>query len=327
VRARLCSAYRRTGADPPLADPGAAHGVPMEGYYWRLVDPVGGRVLVALCGACRSGRRRWAVVALAARPGVILGQGVHEEPLLDSRRMGVIVGGALDGSTRALRVTIAEDMWADVSIAVAAVGSRPLLGALGPAHLLPWLPQYWHPVAMGARANGEACLGDERVRVDGWHAYLEKNWGRGFAREWWWGHAAGFAQGDAEVAFAGGPVGVGRLAVPMTAVVVRLGQRRVSLAPPLGAVTAHAGDGEWRVRARRPGWEVRIDADRAGGEPHVLPVPDVRTGGVEDRSHQHLAGRLALEVRRRGRLVFRGETGLAGLERDVTPPLRGAPPP
>jgi tocopherol cyclase len=299
----------------------------MEGYYWRLVDPAGGRVLVALCGACRTGGRRWAVLALAAHPGRRLAHGVHEAPLLDPRRMAVSVGEALAGSTRSLRVSTAADLWVDVAIEAPAEAGPRALGALGPAHLVPWLPQYWHPVTMGARAYGWASLGDGKVRVDGWHAYLEKNWGHGFAREWWWGQASAFGEGEAEVAFAGGPVGFGPLAVPMTAVVIRLDRRRVSLAPPLAAVTARVGDREWIVRARRPGWDVRIDADAAGREPHVLPVPDVRSGGVEARSHQHLAGRLALEVRRRGQRVFRGESDLAGLERDVTPALPGAPPP
>ena len=31
------SAYRARGADLPFGDPGAAHGVPFEGYYWRIV--------------------------------------------------------------------------------------------------------------------------------------------------------------------------------------------------------------------------------------------------------------------------------------------------
>ena len=32
-----------------------AHGVAMEGYYWRLTDPAAGRCIVALCGVCRGG--------------------------------------------------------------------------------------------------------------------------------------------------------------------------------------------------------------------------------------------------------------------------------
>ena len=46
-----------------------------------------------------------------------------------------------------------------------------------------------------------------------------------------------------------------------------------------------------------------------------VPVPGERR--TLPRSHQHLAGRLALTVHRGGRLLFRGESTLAGLEHGV----------
>ena len=52
----LLDAYRRTGADLPFGDPRRAHGVAMEGYYWRLSDPASGRCVIALCGVCRAPR-------------------------------------------------------------------------------------------------------------------------------------------------------------------------------------------------------------------------------------------------------------------------------
>ena len=36
--ANLLRIYRRTGADLPFGDPRGHHGVPMEGYFWRLTD-------------------------------------------------------------------------------------------------------------------------------------------------------------------------------------------------------------------------------------------------------------------------------------------------
>ncbi len=39
--------YRRLGADPPFGDPRRAHGIAMEGYYWRLSDPGSGRVIAS----------------------------------------------------------------------------------------------------------------------------------------------------------------------------------------------------------------------------------------------------------------------------------------
>ena len=64
--------FRATGADLPFADLRRAHGVAMEGYFWRLSDPRTGRVVVALCGLCRAADGFWATVALAGHPGGFL---------------------------------------------------------------------------------------------------------------------------------------------------------------------------------------------------------------------------------------------------------------
>ena len=63
------SAYRARGADLPFGDPGAAHGVPFEGYYWRVVDPASGAVVVALSAVCRGLDGPWGLSTLAAHPG------------------------------------------------------------------------------------------------------------------------------------------------------------------------------------------------------------------------------------------------------------------
>ena len=60
----LIAAYRRAGADLPFGDPARAHGVGMEGYYWRFTDVEAGRVVIVLCGICTAGAGRWALVAL-----------------------------------------------------------------------------------------------------------------------------------------------------------------------------------------------------------------------------------------------------------------------
>jgi hypothetical protein len=59
--------------------------------------------------------------------------------------------------------------------------------------------------------------------------------------------------------------------------------------------------------------EIEAEADPAAA--HLLPVPIAAERRAEPRSRQHLAGRLAVTVRRRGGVVYRGETLLAGLER------------
>lgn len=310
VASRVLSAYRRTGADAPWTDPGASHGVGMEGYYWRIADPASGRAVVALCGTCRTGERDWSVVALASHPGGGLSQGVVEHHVTDPARFGVRAGEVLRGSTERLRVDLAPRARLDITLSPRVAGPAR---ALGPAHLVPWLPQYWQPVAMACDVRGEAVIGEETIRLDGATAYLEKNWGRGFAGDWWWGQAS--LGEEVGVAFAGGPVGVGPLRAPVCAVALRMRDEVTSLATPLARVRARASDSEWSVRAQQPGLAVTIEGEADPASAHVLPVPDVRTGSVEPRSRQHLAGRLRLEVRRGRRVAYRGETPLAGLER------------
>src|SRR3954449_6903566 len=66
---RLLAAYRRTRAALPFGDPRAAHGVGMEGYFWRFTDPRTGRVVIVICGACRAPDGPWALVAAGSHPG------------------------------------------------------------------------------------------------------------------------------------------------------------------------------------------------------------------------------------------------------------------
>ena len=67
--ARPLAAYRATGADSPLGDPARAHGVPLEGYFWRIVHPPSGVVVVALGAVCRNADRSWGLATLAVHPG------------------------------------------------------------------------------------------------------------------------------------------------------------------------------------------------------------------------------------------------------------------
>ena len=287
--------YRRTGADLPRQDPGGAHGVPMEGHFWRIVAPEVGRALIVLCGACRTDGRDWALVAAAAEPGHLAAETVVDEYTLDPDELGVWVPGVLDGSARHLRARVG-DLHVDVRLGEGHRAPR----ALGPAHLLPFLPQYWQPLVLAAPVRGSATLGGEEVDLRGATAYVEKNWGHGFAGEWWWGHAE---LGDVTVAFAGGPIGP----VRPTSLVVRVGDEVHAITPPLGLVRADVGSGEWRIRARRRGISVLLEGE--GDEPFTLPVPDVRAGIARPRSRQHVAARV--RVRIGGRTY---ESALAGLE-------------
>jgi tocopherol cyclase len=260
-------------------------------------------------------------VACAAHPGGFVRWASVTPASAHREGFGADAGNVLRGSARALAVRLGDDAWVDVRLSPRVVWPRRGFGALGPAHVVPGLPQYWHPVVLAAEVEGEACLAGDRVRLDGASAYLEKNWGPGFAGRWWWGHGAAFPDGDTAVAFAGGPV-LGPIAA--TAVVVRAGAELLRFAPPL----AHATADGWRVRARSPRYSLELEGDDAGTEPHVLPVPDVASGRVDMRSHQWLAGRLHVHLRRGRRTVVDATSPLAGLELGfpVSPPRRDARP-
>lgn len=294
----MIDTWRRTGADLPYGDLGADRGTPFEGWYWRFSDPSSGRVVIALCG----GMRTWALGAVAAHPGYAVDQGIA------GAVREVITGPA---ALRAGSSHVAAELTDVVP------WPRRALGALGPAHLLPWMPQYWQPLVLRATAHGEALVRGERIAIDGWHAYHEKNWGPQFAGDWWWGQA--HVDEDADVAFAGGHL-KGPLAA--TAVVVRAGGEVIALAPP-ALVRTRLGEGTWSVRARSARDSVEIEAE--GGRPHVLPVP-AGDRVAEPRSHQVLAGRLAVTVRRGRRTLLRAESPLAGLERGFSAPRRVAQP-
>src|SRR5918999_4006537 len=222
---RLLNAYRRSGADLPFGDPGRAHGSAMEGYYWRIVDASAGSVIVLLCGVCQGPEGPWARVAFAAHPGGFVRHAVIAPAAGRRDCFGVRAAGTVHASTEDLHADLGDDTWIELRTRSPVLWPRPVFGALGPAHAIPGLGQYWHPVVLAARVEGQACVGGLPVSLDGATAYVEKNWGPRFAGHWWWGHADAFPGSDATVAFAGGRLGVAGQVVAPTAVGGR-GRRR-----------------------------------------------------------------------------------------------------
>ena len=100
-----------------------------------------------------------------------------------------------------------------------------------------------------------------------------------------------------------------------TLIAVRVGERLITLAPPLARTVARVGGGAWAVHARSAAYEVELEGDEAGSAV-ALPVPLADRVATEPRSRQALAGRLGVVVRRRGRTLLRAESCLAGLERE-----------
>jgi len=285
----------------------------MEGYYWRFTDSASGRCLVALCGVCGAPDGVWAVVALAGHPGGFVRWTNASSAAADFDALGVAAWDAdgaavLRGSDRRLAVGLGPDARLDVVLEGRAEWPRGAFGGLGPAHVVPGLPQYWHPWLLHARVRGEAVLGRQTIDLDGFDAYAEKNWGARFPGRWWWGQA-GFGDGTL-AAFAGGRLG-GPLAASV--LVLRTGREVLRLAPPSAVVSANVGDGAWRLRARSARVAVELEGE-AAAPPHLLPVPVPAERRAVLRSEHHLGGRLRVSARRGRRVLLHEESTVAGLE-------------
>jgi Tocopherol cyclase len=286
----------------------------MEGYYWRLTDAAAGRVVVALCGVSSGPDGAWAAVALASHPGGFVRSRVEPVATADAERFGARAGRAFVARDDRLQVDLGPDARLDVRFARPRRWPRRAFGGLGPAHALPGIGQYWHPWMLGAAVEGGGRIGEAEVDLAGATAYAEKNWGAGFPRRWWWGQAHGFEHPELCLCFAGGLIGPPPLGLSASALVVGTGTTVLRLGPPLASVSAEAGDGGWRLRGRGPLHSLEVEGAAAGSRAVALPVPVPAERCTEPRAAQHLAGAVALTVRRGRRVLFRGRSTLAGLE-------------
>ena len=318
---RLLRAYRATGADAPYSDPVRAHGVAMEGYFWRFSDPASGRVLIALNGVNRGpDGTHWATLGVAAHPSGHLLTVVHPDGAADPDDLGAFAGEVFSGTRHRLVVDLGPDTRIDVELRDHRPWPRASLGGSSVFQSVPALNQYWHPWLLGGRAYGEATVGHETWTLDGWSVYGEKNWGKGgFPDSWWWGQAQGFDGVGAEeacVAFAGGEVTAGPLRTTVTGLVVRLPDGQVVRLgdPVVSPVRAEVSDDRWLLSGRGFGW--RIDVEGVGdlGAAHVLPVPLPAERRNIAGAIEHLGATMRVNVRRFGRQVWSGESQVAALE-------------
>ena len=318
----ILRAYRRTGADPVFGDPRGYHGVGMEGHFWRLTQPGTGEVVIVIAAVCRDANGgRWGMATLAAHPGGTVRAATlpQADAAGDGLRLRLARDGltVLEASADRLRVDLGAQARLDVAFEQRRTWPRrAMFGGIGPAQVVPGLSQYWHPHLLHAVARGEAVVGARAIALDGASAYAEKNWGpEGMPVQWFWGQAHGFAREDACVAFAGGRAGVGPLHTAAAALVVRFEATTLRLVRPTGLLRARADDGGWYLRGRTARYVVEVEGEADGNVPHLLPVPLPSERRRRDRAAaQHLAGRLAVQVRRGGRTVFAGASELAGLE-------------
>jgi hypothetical protein len=310
---RMLAAYRALGADPPFGDPRGYHGVGMEGHFWRFTQPRTGAVVVAILAISRDAHGRpWAMASLAAHPGGAVRSATLPNAWAAPRRLELRAGDAFAADERSLRVDLCEDGRLSVAFSEPLPWPRRAFGALGPAHAIPGLSQYWHPWLLRARVSGTARIGADAIDLDGAVAYAEKNWGAGgMPPAWWWGQAHGFDRPDVCVAFAGGRAGLGRLQAKATALVAAVGDEVRSVVRPGRPLRVEVDERGWRLA----GGGIEVEADAADGAPHLLPVPvPHERRRLDDWAPQHLAGTLRLSVRRRGRTLYEGTSRLAGLE-------------
>jgi tocopherol cyclase len=310
----MLAAYRAMGADPPFGDPRGYHGVGMEGHFWRFTQPRTGAVVIVILAISRDAQGRpWAMASLAAHPGGAVRSATLQDAWAAPRGLALRCGDAFAADERSLRLDLGPEARLEVSFSEPLPWPRRAFGALGPAHAVPGLSQYWHPWLLRARVSGSARVGDDPIDLDGAVVYAEKNWGAGgMPPAWWWGQAHGFDRPDVCVAFAGGRAGLGRLRATATALVVAVGDEVLSVVRPLRPLRVAVDERGWRLAGS--GLEVEAHAD--GVAPHLLPVPvPHERRRLDDWAPQHLTGSLRLSVRRRGRTLYEGTSQLAGLER------------
>ncbi len=318
---RVAAAYRATGADLPFGDPLPAHGVAMEGYFWRFTDPGSGRVLIALNGVNRAPDgdtpQHWATLGLASHPTGFLRTVAHPVGHASTTGLGAFAGEAFAGTADRLTVDLSPDARLEVDVTDPVPWPRRSVGGSSVFQTVPALNQYWHPWLLGGSAHGHAVIGDTAWELDGWSVYGEKNWGKGgFPDAWWWGQAQGFEDPGVCVAFAGGDVSAGPLRTRVTALVVLLpGGRLLRLGDPVfSAVHAEVTDERWVLRGRSAQWQVDLEGFGSLDAAHVLPVPLPAEHRNVPGAIEHLGATMRVRVRRWGRTVWRGESTVAALE-------------
>ncbi len=315
---RALRTYRATGADLPFGDPLPAHGVAMEGYFWRFTDPASGRAVIALNGVNRDGDgHHWSTLGLAAHPNGFLRTTAHPVGHASSTGLGATAGDAFEGTADRLRVDLGPDARLDVRWDGPVPWPRRALGGSSVFQAVPALNQYWHPWLLGGTARGTAVVGGEEWDLDGWDVYAEKNWGRGgFPGSYWWGQAHGFEDPSVCVAFAGGEVTAGPLRTTVTALVVLLPDGRLLRLgdPVVSPVRARVTDDRWLLRARSAQWWVDLEGYAPLDAAHVLPVPLPAERRNIAGAIEHLGATMRVRVRQWGRLAWEGTSRVAALE-------------
>ena len=277
----------------------------LDGWFWRFTWP-DGRAAIVLCGVCPG----WALVGVAPHPGRVWLPAILDAPAADDR--GVRIGERVRGRGRAP----ARRPPGRRPRAGGSARRRPLAAPVArhrARRLAPRLPPVLAPArAAGAcgrlrRGRRRALVAGRRDRIRraqlgqrlpagvvvGRGARLRRRPGHGRVRRRPCDRAAERDRGR-RAHRAGASYGSASRCSPACARTSR---------PAAGCCAAARSATASRSR-RRP---TRPAA-------HILDVPVPAERRTVPWSHQHLAGRLRVRVERHGRLMYEGESALAGLE-------------
>ena len=302
---------------PPAPTSSSKHAARRRGHGGLLLEVHrrgDRRVVIALIGVNRGPGGSWATVGLAGHPNGFLRTVAHPEAFADPTRLGAHAGDAFHGVEQRIQVDLGPGARLDVNVDDPVPGRAGGTGAPACSRR-PGTQPVLAPMAAGRDGPRHR---DARRRGVGPRRRLglrrEELGQGGFPDSWWWGQAQGFAEPEV-VAFAGAG------ARGATAHDGHRGRRtpaRRHLGPtgqPRHLTGAGSGHRRGLGAARPVG---QLDRGGRGHSPlaaaHVLPVPLPAERRNIPGAIEHLGGSMRVTVRRRGRLVWRGESSLAALE-------------
>ena len=178
---RVHAAYRSTGADLLFGDPLPAHGVAMEGYFWRFTDPASGRVRHR--AQRRQPRARRALVDPGRWPRIPNRLPAHRRPPEGLRlpgRAGRVRRRRVRGHRRAAAGRPRRrTRWSTSGSPSRSRWPRRCAGGSSVFQAVPALNQYWHPWLLGGAAHGRVVVGEDSWDLDGWQVYGGEELGQG----------------------------------------------------------------------------------------------------------------------------------------------------
>jgi hypothetical protein len=306
----LLERYNAAGGVFPHERRASQRATPFDGYFWRFVDRKSDRIAVCLCGVTR-GSDEETLTATALHPsGRMLV--ARTRRAVESKSQFHLSGTDVRASDSGLRLNFFDGS-AEFEIRKrTTLGSATLPFLAG--QLVPGLGHYWQPMIFGGTARGIVTSASSTERFEDADVYFERTWGGGFPARWWWGHAASFETGDVAVAFAGGSARLASTPISPTALVIRLGDERISLVPPFAKARTRISRNGWHITVTSSRYKVRLAGQPGNQAPIQLPLPRASSAGSRAGARHTLSGAVDLVVSDRRSVLFSGRSERAGLE-------------